>query len=87
MQYTVIFKSCKKGDVFLMSETNRTVCKRLRILDLGNRDSVLASTIYVAKTMALVGCAVFGQLFCAFVSAYAKCRLSHDAAAKHNQCT
>ena len=37
-------------------------------------------TIYVAKTKALISCAVTVQLFCPFVFAYVKCRFSHDAA-------
>ena len=37
-------------------------------------------TIYVAKTKALISCAVSTQLICAFVFAYAKRRLSHDGA-------
>ena len=36
--------------------------------------------MYVAKTKALVSCAVTAQLKCAFVFAYAKRRFSHDAA-------
>ena len=32
------------------------------------------------KTNALISCAVTAQLICAFVSAYAKNRFSHDAA-------
>ena len=34
---------------------------------------------YVAKTKALISCAVTAQLICAFVFAYAKSRFSHDA--------
>ena len=34
----------------------------------------------VAKTKALISCAVTAQLICAFVFAYAKSRFSHDAA-------
>ena len=45
----------------------------LECLDLGSRGIVLS--IYVAKTMALISCAVT----CAFVFAYAKSRFSHDA--------
>ena len=37
-------------------------------------------TILVAKTKALISCAVTAQLICAFVFAYAKIRFSHDAA-------
>ena len=37
-------------------------------------------TIYVAKTKALISCAVTAQLICAFGFAYAKRRFSHDAA-------
>ena len=37
-------------------------------------------TIYEAKTMVLISCAVTPQLICAFVFAYAKSRFSHDAA-------
>ena len=36
--------------------------------------------INVAKTKALIRCAVTAQLICAFVFAYAKDRFSHDAA-------
>ena len=38
-----------------------------------------ACTIYVAKTKALIRCAVTAQLICAFVFAYAKISFSHDA--------
>ena len=37
-------------------------------------------TIPVAKTKALISCAVTAQLICAFIFAYAKCWFSHDAA-------
>ena len=37
-------------------------------------------TIYVAKTKALISCAVTVQLICAFVFAYAKSRFSHYVA-------
>ena len=37
-------------------------------------------TICVAKTKALISCAVIAQLICAFVFAYAKRRFSLDAA-------
>ena len=37
-------------------------------------------TIGVAKTKALISCAVYAQLICAFVFANAKSRFSHDAA-------
>ena len=37
-------------------------------------------TKYVAKTKALISCAVIAQLICTFVFAYAKSRFSHDAA-------
>ena len=36
--------------------------------------------VYVAKTKALISCAVTAQLICGFVFAYAKSRFSHDAA-------
>ena len=36
--------------------------------------------MYVAKTKALISCAVTTQLKCAFVFAYAKRRFSYDAA-------
>ena len=35
-------------------------------------------TIYVAKTKALINCAVTAQLICVFVFAFAKSRFSHD---------
>ena len=38
------------------------------------------STIYVAKTKALISCAVIAQLICGFVFVYANSRFSHDAA-------
>ena len=38
------------------------------------------STIHVAKTKALISCAVTAQLICGFVFAYAKIRFSHVAA-------
>ena len=37
-------------------------------------------TIYVAKTKALISCAVTAQLICAFVFVYAKSRFSDDTA-------
>ena len=37
-------------------------------------------TIYVAKTKALISCAVITQLVCAFVFAYANNQFSHAAA-------
>ena len=37
------------------------------------------STVYVAKTKALITCTVTTQLICVFVFAYAKSRFSHDA--------
>ena len=37
-------------------------------------------SIYVAKTKALISCAVTVQLICVFVFAYAKSRFSHDVA-------
>ena len=45
-------------------------------------------TICVAKTKALISCAVTAQLICVFVFAYARNRFSHDTAhirLKHNQ--
>ena len=63
------------------SDTNRTVqrqkmasCLIFRILEVED------CTIYVAKTKALMSCAVTVQLICAFVFAYAKSRFSYDAA-------
>ena len=38
------------------------------------------STIYVAKTKALISFLVTAKLMCVFVFAYAKCWFSHDAA-------
>ena len=35
-------------------------------------------SIYVAKTKALISCAVTAQLICAFVFSYAESRFSHD---------
>ena len=35
---------------------------------------------YVAKTKVLISCAVTAQLICASVFAYAKSRLTHEAA-------
>ena len=37
-------------------------------------------TIRIAKTKALISCAVTGQLICVFVFANAKSRYSHDEA-------
>ena len=37
-------------------------------------------TIFMAKTKALISCAVAEQLICAFAFAYAKSRFCHDAA-------
>ena len=37
-------------------------------------------SIYVAKTKALISCAVTAQLICVFVFAYAKIRFSHSEA-------
>ena len=45
-------------------------------------------TISVAKTKALISCAVTAQLICTFVFAKAKIRLSHDEAPIcHRFCT
>ena len=49
--------------------------QRLGTSDRGSRGIVL----YVAKTNALISCQLTTQLICAFVFAYAKTRLSHDA--------
>ena len=38
----------------------------------------------MAKTKALISCAVTAQLICGFVFAYAKFRFSHDAAHMQN---
>ena len=40
-------------------------------------------TFYVAKTKALISCAVTVQLICIFVFTFAKSRFSHDAAHLH----
>ena len=37
-------------------------------------------TVYVAKTKALISCAVTAQLICAFVFTYEKINFSHDEA-------
>ena len=37
-------------------------------------------TIHVAKTKALISCAVTAQLICVFVFAYSKSRVSHNEA-------
>ena len=37
-------------------------------------------TIRIAKTKALISCAVTAHLICVFVCAYAKIRFSHDKA-------
>ena len=44
--------------------------ERLEISDLGSRG--------IAKTKALISCAVTAQLICVFVFAYAKSRFSHN---------
>ena len=49
-------------------------------MDLGSREIVLWSIMDVAKTKALISCAVTAKLICTFVWAYAKSRFSHDAA-------
>ena len=67
------------------SDTNWAVqtqkMTRLGILDLGGR-VIVVCTIYVAKTKVLISWTVTTQLICAFVFAYAKSRISNDAA--HN---
>ena len=40
---------------------------------------VLVLSIYVAKTKAMISCAITTQMNCAFVFAYAKSWFSHDA--------
>ena len=54
------------------------MARRLGILDLGRKG--IAIWIRVAKTKALISCAVTAKLICSFVFAYAKCWFSHDAA-------
>ena len=39
----------------------------------------MSCLVRVAKTKALISCAVTAQLICASVFAYAKCLFSHDA--------
>ena len=51
---------------------------RLEARNFGFKKSVC--TIHVAKTKALIGCAVTAQLIWVFVFALAKIRFSHDAA-------
>ena len=68
------------------SDTNRAVqpqktVRGLKFQDLGSRYvDKRDCTIYIAKTKALISCAVTAQLICVFVFAYAKRRFSHDAA-------
>ena len=56
----------------------------LEISDLGRRGIVI--TIYIAKTKALINCAVNVQLICAFVFGYAKGRISHEVAQMTTPC-
>ena len=50
---------------------------RLEIADLRRRGGY---TFCMAKTKALISCAITAQLICTFVFAYAKSRFSHEAA-------
>ena len=45
-----------------------------------SQDQWSSGTIFVAKTKALISCAVTAQLICGFVFAYANCWFSHKAA-------
>ena len=51
---------------------------RLEVSDVGSRGIVYS--IHIAKTKALISCAVTAQLICVFVFAYAKSRFSHNEA-------
>ena len=62
------------------SDTNRAVHPQNMARGLKFWNAEVEGLIYVAKTKALISCAVTKQLFCRFVFAYAKSRLSHDAA-------
>ena len=73
-------KTCLRGSD---QARHKPACKttesglRHEISDLGNRGIVLSN---VAKTKTLISLAVTGKLICAFVFAYAKSRISYDAA-------
>ena len=56
------------------SDTNKPICT------VTEKDFEWNCTIRVAKTKALISCAVTAQLICAFVFAYAKICFSQDAA-------
>ena len=60
------------------SDTNRAVPPQKMARSLKFR--VWDSIIYLAKTKALISCAVTAQLICDFVFAYAKISFSHVAA-------
>ena len=63
------------------SGTNRTVQSQKQARSLKIRVKVKRyCTICVAKTKALISCAVAAQLICAFVFAYANCWFSHAVA-------
>ena len=62
------------------SETNRAVQQQSKARDMKFRIWKVDGFYYVAETKTLISCAVTAQLICAFISAYAKSRLSHDAA-------
>ena len=47
--------------------------------EIPDEERFLHSTLRVAKTKALISCAVTAQLICVFVFAYAKLLFSHDA--------
>ena len=73
-------KTCLWG--FLPGSTQTGLCSHRRWLEDRNfgfrkkRDC----TIFVAKTKALISCAVTTQLICTFVFTYAKSRFSYDMA-------
>ena len=73
-------KTCLRG--FRSCPTQIGLCNHRSWLEAGNFVLRKQSdcTIYAAKTKSLISCAVFAQLICAFVFAYAKSRFCHDAA-------
>ena len=59
-----------------MSDTNGAVQPQKMVRDLGSTCLERDCTIYVAKTKALINCAVNPHLICAFIFGYAKSKFS-----------
>ena len=73
-------KTCLRG--FRPGPTQTGLYDHRRLLEAYNFGfrKLRECTIFVAKTQALISCAVTAQLICTFVFANVKSRFSHDVA-------